>query len=167
MRKKKYCHFCGSILTERLCDGRMRLFCRECNEPVYENPVPANCIVLVDKTGRLLLVKRSIEPKKGHWCLPGGFIELEETPEKSALRELKEETGLVGKIEMLLGVVSTHSPQYNTVLMLSYLIKDYSGVLTAGDDADDADFFHIENLPEIAFESHLRFIRMYFCAYAV
>jgi ADP-ribose pyrophosphatase YjhB (NUDIX family) len=119
----------------------------------------------VDNRNRVLLVKRSVEPQKGFWCLPGGFMELGESPEKAALRELKEETGLLGRIEILLGVSSNPSALYHTVLMVGYLIKEYTGTLNAGDDADDAVYFDYGELPEIAFESHARFIRMYYASY--
>ena len=162
MRKKRFCQYCGSGLTQKIVEGSLRPFCEICNEPVYENPIPAACLVLVDKRDRVLLVKRSVEPQKGLWCLPGGFMELGETPEKAALRELKEETGLSGQIDRLLGVSSNPSYLYHTVLMIGYLVKRYAGTLVAGDDADDAAYFHYAHLPEIAFESHLKFIRTYY-----
>lgn len=93
-------------------------------------------------------------------------MELKETPEQAALRELEEETGLSGKIQMLLGVTSSASPQYDTVLMIGYLIKEYSGLLEPGDDASDAAYFEYNKLPEIAFQSHMKFIRIYYSAYA-
>ena len=164
MRKKKFCHFCGTKLTEKMFEGSLRLFCEQCSEPIYENPIPATCLVVVDNRNRVLLVKRSVEPKKGFWCLPGGFMELGETPEKAALRELKEETGLSGRIDMLLGVSSNSSAQYHTVLMVGFLVKSYTGALVAGDDADDAASFYYDELPEIAFESHAKFIRIYYTA---
>jgi 8-oxo-dGTP diphosphatase len=166
MRKKTFCPYCGTRLTEKNCEGSLRLFCEHCDEPIYENPIPATCLVVVDNRNRVLLVKRSVAPKKGFWCLPGGFMELGESPEKAALRELKEETGLSGRIEMLLGVSSNPSALYHTVLMVGYLIRQYTGTLIAGDDADDAVYFHYDELPEIAFESHERFIRMYYASYA-
>ena len=166
MRKKKYCHFCGTYLTEKFFEGCLRLFCEQCNEPLYENPIPATCLVVVDNKNRVLLVKRSVEPKKGFWCLPGGFMELGETPEKSALRELKEETGLSGQINMLLGVSSNPSVLYHTVLMIGFLVKSYTGNLVAGDDADDVASFYYDELPEIAFESHAKFIRLYYSYYS-
>lgn len=165
MRKKTFCYYCGTRLTEKICEGSLRLFCELCDEPIYENPVPASCLVVVDNRNRVLLVKRSVAPKKGFWCLPGGFMELGESPEKAALRELKEETGLSGRIEMLLGVSSNPSALYHTVLMVGYLIRQYTGTLIAGDDADDAVYLHYDELPEIAFESHERFIRMYYALY--
>ena len=162
MRKKAFCHFCGTRLTEKFVEGGLRLFCEHCNEPLYENPVPATCLVVVDAGDRVLLVKRSVAPKKGHWCLPGGYIELGEKPDRSALRELEEETGLSGRIEMLLGVTSSPSAEYDTVLMAGYLVKRYTGVLKAGDDASDASYFRKDELPEIAFESHRQFVRKYY-----
>ena len=167
MQKKIYCHYCGGRLSQKFMEGKNRLFCESCNKPIYENPVPASCIVVPNNKGNVLLVKRSVEPKKGYWCLPGGFMELGENPDQSALRELEEETGLSGRIDMLLGITSNVSPVYFTVLMMGYLVKDYTGTLKAGDDAADAAWFHPEELPEIAFESHLKFIRTYYAAYAV
>ncbi len=146
---------------EKPCEGRVRLFCNQCNAPVYENPVPATCVIVPDKTNRILLVKRTVEPKIGYWCLPGGFMELGEQPGQSALRELQEETGLSAKIDRLLGVTSSYSDQYDTVLMIGYLIKEQAGILQAGDDASDAAYFAIENLPDIAFESHKKFLSDY------
>ncbi len=149
-----------------MMSGHERLFCKNCNQPLYENPIPASCLVVIDKDEKILLVKRSVEPKKGFWCLPGGFMELGETPELAALRELKEETGLSGKIEILLGVDSNNSAQYKTVLMVGYLVKSYSGIHKAGDDACELGYFHVNDMPEIAFESHKNFIRIYYAAYA-
>lgn len=165
MQHKTNCHFCGALLTRKHIEGAMRLFCANCGVPIYENPIPASALVLIDDKDKLLLVKRSVDPKKGCWCLPGGFMELGESPEEAALRELKEETGLLGKIEILLGVTTTNSPQYHTVLMVGYLIKEFSGDLKAGDDASDAAYFNYGQLPEIAFQSHMNFIRMVYSAY--
>jgi ADP-ribose pyrophosphatase YjhB (NUDIX family) len=165
MRKKTNCQYCGRTLSEKVFEERERLFCGYCNETFYENPVPATCIVTIDDRERVLLVKRNVEPKSGYWCLPGGFIELGEKPEEGALRELEEETGLKGKIGMLLGVTSSPSSQYNTVLMISYLVKNYSGVLRTGYDASEAGWFDYRELPEIAFNSHQMFIRIYYASY--
>ena len=158
MRKKTNCHYCSTRLAEKFMEGSLRLYCERCCEPIYENPVPATSLVVINNQNDLLLVKRSVEPKKGFWCLPGGFIELGETPEKSALRELKEETGLTGQIDKLLGVSTNHSERYDTVLMVGYLVTTFSGDLKAGDDASAVAYFHPEDLPVIAFDSHMYFI---------
>ena len=161
---KSHCPFCGQALIRKWVEGAERSFCQSCAVPVYENPVPATCTVVLDRD-KVLLVKRKVPPKAGFWCLPGGFMELGERPEQAALRELKEETGLTGTIEMLLGVTSNPSAAYDTVLMLGYLVRRISGNVRAGDDALAAAYFPIGNLPEIAFSSHRHFIRITHAAY--
>jgi 8-oxo-dGTP diphosphatase len=166
MEKKSFCQFCGGPLIRKAVDDRLRLFCESCARPIYENPTPSTCVVAVDESDGILLVKRSEPPMEGSWCLPGGFMELGETPENAALREFKEETGLSGKIDVLLGVSTNPSDQYHTVLMMGYLVKRHWGILTPGDDASKAAFFPQDRMPEIAFSSHRRFIRIYQAAYS-
>lgn len=166
MREKCFCHFCGHPLVKKAVDGQTRLYCQACVIPIYENPVPATCLVTIDDAERLLLVKRSVAPKKGYWCLPGGFMELRETPEAAGLRELYEETGLIGEIARLLGVTTNNSSDYDTVLMVGFLVQSWHGKLIAGDDADAAAWFDYPDLPEIAFDSHRKFITQYYTGFA-
>ncbi len=158
---KRFCPECGERLYDRFWEGARRRFCRQCHQPVYENPVPAVCVVAPDPSGRILLVRRGVAPKVGDWCLPGGFMELGETPEAAALRELREETGLGGRIDRLLGLRSTPSRLYHTILLAAYVVHPEGGPLTAGDDATQARWFPPGELPEIAFDSHQAFILYY------
>jgi len=144
----------------------VRRYCEACALPLYENPVPAACLVTVDNRQRILLVKRKVAPKEGFWCLPGGFMESGETPEEAGLRELHEETGLIGKIDMLLGLICHPGILYDTVLMTGFLVRQYTGNPIAGDDAAAVDWFERNRLPEIAFSSHRTFISSYYTAYA-
>lgn len=162
MRPKTYCHYCASPLESRLIEERERLFCPNCKQVLYENPIPASCLVVIDNKERVLLVQRNVEPEIGAWCLPGGFIELGEPPERAALRELKEETGLEAQIERLLGVIAQQSEQYDTVIIVGYLIKNFSGTPIAGDDASDIAFYTADTRPEIPFASHREFVRRYY-----
>lgn len=161
MPLKKFCPFCAHRLIRKEVEGRRRLFCEACQTPLYENPLPATCLVVPNGCGQILLVKRSVEPKIGFWCLPGGFLEVGETPEEGALRELLEETGLKGEIDRLLGVVTTPSTLYRAVLMVGFLVKDSQGELLPGDDAEETRYFNLKDLPEIAFDSHKTFIERY------
>jgi 8-oxo-dGTP diphosphatase len=161
-KTKQFCHFCALPLEHRHIEGKMRLYCSRCRTPIYENPVPAACVVLVDAHSRLLLVKRRVAPKKGMWCLPGGFVECDETPERAAIRELQEETGLKGRINSLIGITTSPGTLYQTILLIGYLVTCFSGSATAGDDASDLNFFEKYNFPDVAFESHQSFIRIYY-----
>ena len=161
MQEKQFCHFCGNRLIRKQWEGRRRLFCTACDGPLYENPVPAACVILTDEHERLLLVKRSVDPKKGFWCLPGGFMELGESPEETALRELLEETGIQGRIETLIAADSNSSAVYGTVALICYRAAAVSGRPVPGDDASAVAFFPLMELPEGAFESHQKFIRIF------
>lgn len=160
-RVKQFCVYCGDRVGRRDWEGRHRLFCERCG-PLYENPVPSACVILVDGKGRLLLVRRSVPPAIGKWCLPGGFMELGERPQETALRELWEETGLRGRVAGILGADATPNRDYHTVALICFLVRDYDGTPTAGDDADDIGFFPADALPPIAFESHWGFIQAFF-----
>ena len=166
MHPETYCPYCAGRLTEKRLEGRLRLACSRCQRPLYKNPVPATCVVVDDGRRRILLVKRSAAPNIGQWCLPGGFMQIDESPERAALRELKEETGLSGKIETLLGVTAHPSQTVDTVLMIGYLVTHVAGEPNPGDDASQLAWFPLDRLPPIAFQSHLHFIRIYFSAFA-
>ena len=166
MTPKTHCCYCGDPLVQKWIEERMRLFCEKCCVPIYENPVPATCLVVVSPRGRLLLVKRSVEPRKGWWCLPGGYMELGEEPQDAAIRELSEETGIAGVVDRLLGATSNPSDLYHTVLMVGYLVTSFTGEPVAGDDASDIGWFDVRDLPPVAFRSHRKFI-LQFCPAAI
>lgn len=155
MKQKKFCSFCSSQLTTKFINSIERLFCNKCNIPIYENPIPATAAVVFDADEKILLVKRKYEPQKGEWCLPGGFIEMEETPQECCLRELEEETGLKGNINELIEVCLSESKMYNSVIVTGYSINNnFKGKLKSGDDAEEVCFFYPKEKPKLAFESH-------------
>jgi thiamine-phosphate diphosphorylase len=158
MISKEFCHFCGFGLSKRFIEGRERLFCERCQRPIYENPIPATAVVIINEKDEILLVKRNVEPKKGEWCLPGGFLEIGETPEECCLRELKEETGLEGEVNTWAGNELSGSPIYKSVIVMGYTIKNVKGQMRPGDDCDEALYFNPKNLPPIAFKSHRRIL---------
>jgi len=150
----KHCPYCGSRFIRKMLEGRERLFCSRCEEIYYENPIPVVAIVARDEEGKVLLIKRKIEPGKGRWALPSGFMEIEETPTQAVLRELTEETGLQGKLKKLIGVYSNKSEIHGYLVNIIYEAEIAGGYLCAGDDAEEAEFFDTEQLPVLAFQSH-------------
>ena len=154
----KYCPQCGSGLKSKKIDQEKRLVCPKCRWVNYENPLPSSAALVKNKKDEILLVKRGVEPGKGKWALPSGFIEIDETPEKACLRELKEETGLKGEIMRLVGVYSQRSDLYRNVLIIGYEVEA-SGNLSPGSDSERAEFFPPDRLPDIPFSSHRKMIR--------
>jgi len=156
-RMIKYCPKCGSKLKLSRIEEEKRLACPECHWVNYENPLPSSAALVRNKKGEVLMVKRGKEPAKGKWALPSGFIEIDETPEKACLRELREETGLKGKIVRLVGVYSQKSLLYRHVLIIGYEVEA-GGNLSPGSDSLEAEFFPLDNLPDIPFSSHKKMI---------
>jgi 8-oxo-dGTP diphosphatase len=150
----RFCLRCGTALEHRDDHGQLRPTCPACGFIFYRNPVPAAGVILAED-GHVLLVKRRYEPRAGAWCLPAGFMEYGESPERCAVRELREETGLLGRVTGLFGVYAgVDDPRVRTVLIL-YTADRVSGALTPGDDAIDARMFARTKLPRaIAFGSH-------------
>lgn len=115
---------------------------------------------LVERGGTVLLVRRAREPYAGRWALPGGFVDAGETAEGAVLRELREETGLVGSSPHLFGVYSdpARDPRGPT-LGLIYLVEA-RGELQAADDAAEARFHPLDGLPPLGFD-HARILDDY------
>jgi 8-oxo-dGTP diphosphatase len=123
----------------------------------FRNPtLTADGIVIVD--GRIVLVRRGREPEKGKYALPGGFVEYGERTEDCAVREVLEETGLRTEPLGLVGIYSDpeRDPRGHIVSAVFHL-RVVGGELHAGDDADSAALFDLNDLPELAFD-HARIV---------
>lgn len=156
MRRARFCPRCGSPLISRDDHGRARPTCPLCGFIYYRNPAPA-AGVLLEERGGILLVRRRYEPAMGAWCLPAGFMEYGESPERCAVRELREETGLRARLTGLFGVYAGFDdPRVRAVLVL-YTAERLGGRLRPGDDALEARFWRLGRLPaRIAFAAHRR-----------
>ncbi len=144
-----------------LMDGKERLVCLHCREVYYENPLPVVSIIVSNRNREVLLVKRGKEPFLGTWCFPIGFAETKETIEEAALRELKEEAGIDGRITQLIDVSSHTNPVYGDLMIVTFEAEKVGGNEGAGDDAVDFGYFPITNLPHLAFDSQVRAIEKY------
>lgn len=124
----------------------------------YPHPAVTTDSVVFGFDGRtlhILLIERAIEPHKGMWALPGGFLKMDETTDQCAMRELMEETGVTEVyLEQFHTFSDVHRDPRERVLTVAYLAlvrkSDYR--LIAGDDAARANWFEIDQLPPLAFD---------------
>jgi len=130
---------------------------------VYDYPRPAvtvDCVVFgLSKPGlQLLLIKRAGQPFRGCWALPGGFVEIDESADDAALRELEEETGVTNVfVEQLYTFTEVDRDPRSRVMSVAYyaLVRPASVSLVAGSDASEAEWFPVAKLPELAFDHKL------------
>lgn len=123
----------------------------------YPHPaITADCVVFAvdDEMSHVLLVQRKNEPEKGKWAFPGGFMNIDETTEQAAKRELKEETGLEVDEVMQVGVFDSvdRDPRERVVSVAYLTALDHLPAINAGDDASLAKWFRIDEMPELAFD---------------
>ena len=122
----------------------------------YEHmAVTTDCVIFTyeDWTLKVLLVRRGMDPYKGEWAFPGGFLKNDETAKAGAIRELYEETALETNTIRELGVFSDPSrdPRERVITIAYYALIKPSEVV-GGDDADEAAWFPIQKLPQLAFD---------------
>ncbi|NUO18200.1 NUDIX hydrolase [bacterium] len=154
----RYCSRCGERLAQKHLEGRLRPVCLSCGHVVYLNPLPAVAAVLL-KNGRVLLVRRGVDPGAGFWALPSGFMEQGETPESALHREVQEETGVDCTAAKLISATTHDDSVFGHVLVLAYTASCKFSNALAGDDALEAHWFETSHLPKLAFDSHLEIIR--------
>jgi ADP-ribose pyrophosphatase YjhB (NUDIX family) len=167
----KHCKACGSAVTYRLPDDgdtRQRAVCPACATVHYENPLNVVGTVPVwhppgdaSTGGRVLLCLRNIEPRKGYWTLPAGFMELHETTAQGAVRETDEEAG--AQIE-LQGLYTLINVQQVGQVHFFYRAKLLSDVFTPGHETVEARLFHEIDIPwdHIAFRTVHDTLKHYF-----
>jgi len=156
----RYCPHCAHSLEEHLAFDQVRPVCPSCGFVHFRSP-KVGVSLLIEHNDRLLLIRRAVEPGRGQWCLPSGFVEWDEAPEAAATRECHEETGLVlDRVEL---VAATHYADdfRGPGIDLAYRAQIRADTLHAGDDAASARWFDLDELPaadEIAFQSHRRLV---------
>ena len=124
----------------------------------YEYPRPAitaDCVVITkEKEPKVLLIQRGHEPFKGCWAFPGGFMNMDETTEQCAVRELEEETGLKVSDIQQIGAYSKvdRDPRGRTVTVAYLAVIEKPEAVKGLDDAAKAQWFPISALPKLAFD---------------
>ena len=158
----KFCSSCGSTVELKIpeSDNRHRFVCGACKEIHYQNPkVVTGCIS--EWQDKVLICKRAIEPKKGLWTLPAGFMENGETVQQGAARESLEEANAEMQDMKLFSVYSIpHISQVYTFYIAT--VKD--GVASAGDESLETKFVSEEEMPwdELAFPVVRETLKLYY-----
>jgi ADP-ribose pyrophosphatase YjhB (NUDIX family) len=162
----KYCSSCGKEVVYRLPDDgdtKLRAVCVACHTVHYENPLNVVGTIPVWEEGRghVLLCKRNIEPRKGKWTLPAGFMELNETTSEGAARETVEEAGAEFEMQDLFAVMNVARVGQ---VHLFYRAKLLSTSFNPGTETMEARLFSESEIPwdELAFRTVSETLKLYF-----
>ncbi len=157
----RFCPVCGGRLQSKLIHPNEpeRLVCQQCQFIFYLDPKLVACSI-VEMQGGILLVKRDIEPQKGKWVIPGGYVDRGEQVDKAAIRETKEECSIDISIERLLGIYS-YPGRLQVVVV--YVGRPIDGTLRAGDETSEVKIYPTEEIPweELAFQSTIDALKDY------
>ena len=156
LSQPRFCPNCGGHLSERFLEteDRPRLVCDQCQRILYLNPkVVAGAII--ERAGRLLLLRRSIEPRCGTWTFPAGYMEIDETAEQAAAREVEEEVGLKVAIGPLVGVYSRPAPESPGIVVVVFQGQRPKGRVKIGHEVLGARWFALDAIPwdELSFQT--------------
>jgi ADP-ribose pyrophosphatase YjhB (NUDIX family) len=149
----RFCPRCGGDLEKRVVKSTepKRLVCLNCSFIFYQDPkVVAGTIFTLD--GKIVLLKRGVEPAMGKWVFPGGYVDRGESVQEAAIRETKEESQMDVKLGPLLDVYSY--PRSPNVIVV-YTAQVAGGELAAGDESVEAGVFAPTEIPwdDLAFDS--------------
>ena len=155
-----FCSRCGGPLNFGFVDGenRERLACSNCGFVAYVNPRLVVSTIPVTDDGRVVLLRRGIEPGKGWWAQPGGFLEVDETVTEAAIRETFEETGLVVKPGEMIGLYTRLEA---AVVVIAFEAEVVSGEFRTNPEALEIEAFAPEDIPwpKIAFSTTMWALR--------
>ena len=153
----EFCCKCGGPMGRAVPadDTRERHVCTKCGFVHYLDPKVA-CGTIAEKDGRFALIRRNIDPRKGFWSFPCGFMEIDETADQAAVRETREETGLEVELGPHLGTYSYTDSWYGgAILVIVYCATVTGGTLRPDDDVSEAELITPAEIPweKLAFKS--------------
>ncbi len=146
----KFCPLCGTALEVLFKFGAERSVCPKCNFIHFADPKVV-AVVLVEHDRKILLGKRSINPGKGLWSFPSGFVNRGENVEDAARREVKEETNLDVSLVSLLGVFSEEGNPIIRVVFGAQINNDLKEMQPQLEEVSELAFFAPGHFPEMAF----------------
>ncbi len=153
-----YCPVCGEKFSNRHDGEKERPFCTRCQTYYYENPAVGVAAVIFDVHNRILLGRRNRGRKKGYWCIPCGYVDYDEDLYDAVVREFKEETNLDIRVGDVIYVRSNFFPPGKHSVGIWFSAQVTGGDLKAQDDLSQVGYFHLNSLPEMAFNGDLKVI---------
>ncbi|GLZ39570.1 NUDIX domain-containing protein [Actinokineospora sp. NBRC 105648] len=158
MTKNSHCSYCGTPYPPDLAWPRR---CAECGQTTYVNPVPV-AVLLLPVDGGLLVVRRDVEPRRGQLALPGGFIDLGESWQEAAARELREEAG-IEQDPAEITLFDARSAPDGTLLVFGLAPPTTSAVLPPSRPTDETTGWELVTGPvSLAFPLHTTVVASYF-----
>lgn len=158
----RFCPACGGPLEERLLKAGdpARLVCTRCGFVLYLDPKVAVGTIIRTDDGRLVLVRRAIDPGYGLWVFPGGYVDRGEEVTAAAIREAREEAGLDVRLD---GLVNIYSYAGRAPIIIVYAASIVGGSLCHDEECLEARLFTPVDLPwnELAFRSTREGLRDY------
>jgi ADP-ribose pyrophosphatase YjhB (NUDIX family) len=141
-----YCSRCGTELTFGEIEGedRQRLGCPSCGHIAYVNPRLVVTTIPINDAGEIVLLRRGIEPGRGLWAQPGGFLEVDETVTEAAVRETLEETGLIVEPGEIVGLYSRLEA---AVVVLAFEARVVRGSYRLNAEALEIEAFRPDAIP--------------------
>ncbi len=150
----RFCPRCGGPLALRLLKTTepARLVCDRCGFVFYLDPKVAVGTVIRSESGRLVLVRRAIEPGYGKWVFPGGYVDRGESLLDAAIREAREESGLEVALD---GLVNVYSYPGAALVVIVYAARAIGGCLAIDDESLESAEFSASDIPwaDLAFRS--------------
>lgn len=148
IRPAKFCPDCGNSLGSRQFEGRERRYCESCARIVFQQPMPAAGVAVVDDE-RVLLIQRTRPPYADSWAIPAGVMEHDEKAKEAAARELEEETNIVvSPTDLVFFDTWQHEHPVEDVhsITIGYAVSraKTTGEPKAGSDAGDARFLRLD-----------------------
>lgn len=158
MTRFRFCPLCGARLEPKPTQPDMgRPACPEGHFVHFDNP-PATVQGWIEREGKFLILERAEEPFAGRWDLPGGFVEMGESPAEAVVREVREETGLsVQPTELIGAYTSEYGNAGRHTVDIAYLCRiDHGDFVLDEDEKSDAAWVSLADMPELAFAGERR-----------
>ena len=144
----KYCSSCANEMILKPFENTNRFFCTNCDRMEFIDPKVVTGVLFTIES-EILLIKRNLEPQRGKWTFPAGFVDRGEIVEDAAIREVFEETGYIVVLDKLVGV---YSQEVDPIILIVYSGHTVGGERTDNSEVQSIQTFPLDRLPSLAFE---------------